>query len=230
MRNRYYSNKKKCVVLLSGGLDSSTVLYYVIKKNFQPLCLIFDYFQRHKKEVVSAKNIAKSVNSKYYIIKTFFPWKGSALTNSKLKIPDCKLNDKKNSTIPTTYVPARNIIFLSYAVSLAEVVGAKYIFYGANQIDYSGYPDCRKKFIKKFQQMIYEGTKTGIENKKIKIIAPLINMSKSEIVKLAIKLKLPLKLTWSCYNGGKKPCGKCDSCKLRNLGFEKIGLKDPLCN
>lgn len=230
MKNKVCSNKKRCVVLLSGGLDSSTVLYYTITKNFYPLCLIFNYSQRHKKEIVAAKNIARSVNAKYYIIKTFFPWKGSALIDSKLKIPDSKLYSEKKSTIPITYVPARNIIFLSYAVSLAEVVGAEYIFYGANQIDYSGYPDCRKNFVKKFQQMVYEGTKTGIEGKKIKIVSPLINMSKSEIIKLAIKLKVPLELTWSCYNGGKEPCGKCDSCKLRKLGFEKIGLKDPLCN
>ncbi|MFQ3676111.1 MAG: 7-cyano-7-deazaguanine synthase QueC [Endomicrobiia bacterium] len=222
--------KKKCVVLLSGGLDSSTVLYYVIKKNFEPVCLIFDYSQRHKKEVFAAKNIAKSVNSKYYVIKTFFPWKGSALTDYKLKIPKNKLNDKTKLDIPITYVPSRNIIFLSYAVSLAEVIGAEYIFYGANQIDYSGYPDCRKNFIQKFQQMVFVGTKSGVEGKKIKIFAPLINMSKAEIINLALNLKVPLKLTWSCYSGGKEPCGKCDSCKLRNLGFEKLGLKDPLCD
>ena len=225
MRNRYYSNKKKCVVLLSGGLDSSTVLYYVIKKNFQPLCLIFDYFQRHKKEVVSAKNIAKSVNSKYYIIKTFFPWKGSALTNSKLKIPDCKLNDKKNSTIPTTYVPARNIIFLSYAVSLAEVVGAKYIFYGANQIDYSGYPDCRKIFYEKFNELIKVGTKPTTN---ITIETPLISMSKAEIVRKGMELNAPFHLTWSCYKDQEIACGVCDSCALRLRGFQKAGFEDPI--
>lgn len=222
--------KKKCVVLLSGGLDSSTVLYYVIKHNFEPVCLIFDYSQRHKKEILAAKNVAKSVNAKYYVIKISFPWKGSALVDTNLNLPNNSLKKIKKQGVPITYVPARNIIFLSYAISLCEVIGARYIFYGANQIDYSGYPDCRKKFIKKFQQMVNEGTKTGVEGEKIKILAPLLNMSKPEIVNLAVKLKVPLELTWSCYQGGKKPCGKCDACKLRSLGFKKVGLKDPLCN
>ncbi len=222
MKNR--NNKKKCVVLLSGGLDSSTLLYLVIKKKYLPTCLIFDYGQKHKKEIESAKKIAKSVKVKYFLVKTNFPWKGSALVDNKINIPENRLfNDKK---IPSTYVPARNIIFLSYAVSLAEVIGAKYIFYGANQIDYSGYPDCRNNFIKKFQNIINVGTKSAVENKKIKLVAPLINFSKSEIVKLAHKLNVPLKYTWSCYKGTKKPCGVCDACKLRNEGFRNAKLKD----
>lgn len=217
---------KKCVVLLSGGLDSTTTLFYVLHKNFDPVCLIFDYKQRHKKEIVSAVNIAEYLKLKYYLVKISFPWKGSSLLDKKLDIPQS--NKNKYTSIPSTYVPARNLIFLSYAVSLAETINARYIFYGANQIDYSGYPDCRQVFIKMLQKTIEVGTKAGVEGKKIKIVAPLINYDKGEIVKLAIKLKVPLSLTWSCYKGGKKPCGRCDACRLRSLGFKKAGIRDPL--
>jgi len=218
--------KNKCVVLLSGGLDSSTTLFYVKKKGFIPVCLIFDYGQRHKKEIKSAKKIAKYANVDYYIIKTSLPWKGSSLLDKNLSIPN---NKKINSqVIPSTYVPARNLIFLSYAVSLAETINAEYIFYGANQIDFSGYPDCRKEFIKVLQKTVNVGTKAGVEGKKIKISAPLLNFTKDKIVKLALKLKVPLELTWSCYKGGKKPCGVCDSCKLREMGFKKAGIVDPV--
>ncbi len=215
---------KKCVVLLSGGLDSTTTLYYVINKGFTPVCLIFDYGQRHKKEINCAKKIVKKLSLEYYIIKFSLPWKGSSLLDNKLKLP----NKKQKNVIPSTYVPSRNIIFLSFATSLAEVVNADYIFYGANQIDYSGYPDCREEFIKSFQKMISVGTKKGVSKEKIKIVAPLINLSKEEIVKLAVKLNVPLENTWSCYKGGEKPCGICDSCRLRNIGFKKAGIVDPL--
>lgn len=217
-------NNKKCIVLLSGGLDSTTTLYYAIKNGYKPICLIFDYGQRHKKEIITAKKIAKALGVKYYLVKVSLPWKGSSLLNTKLKVPMYK----RRRSIPSTYVPARNMIFLSYAVSLAEVCGARYIFYGANQIDFSGYPDCRESFVKSFEKMVNIGTKMGNTGKKIKIVAPLINMSKEEIVKLAVKLKVPLKYTWSCYKGGTKPCGVCDACRLRKIGFEKAGMRDPL--
>jgi len=215
---------KKCIVLLSGGLDSTTTLYYVLNKGYNPVCLIFDYGQRHKKEINCAKKIAKSLGLKYFIVKFSLPWKGSSLLDKKLKLPI----KKQKNIIPSTYVPARNIIFLSFATSLAEVINADFIFYGANQIDFSGYPDCRKVFVDAFQKMINVGTKKGVSGKKIKIVAPLINLSKEEIVKLAVKLKVPLENTWSCYKGGKKPCGICDSCKFRELGFKKAGIVDPL--
>lgn len=217
---------KKCIVLLSGGLDSTTTLFYVMHKNFKPVCLIFDYEQRHRKEVTSAIKIAKYLKLRYFVVKISFPWKGSSLLDKKISIPQShKINFAK---IPSTYVPARNLIFLSYAVSLAETIKARYIFYGANQIDYSGYPDCRQIFIKMLQKTVTVGTKAGVEGKKIKIIAPLINYNKEKIVKLAVKLNVPLHLTWSCYKGGKIPCGKCDACKLRILGFKKAGIVDPL--
>ncbi len=215
---------KKCIVLLSGGLDSTTTLYYVLNKGYNPVCLIFDYGQRHKKEINCAKKIAKSLGLKYFIVKFSLPWKGSSLLDKKLKLPI----KKQKNIIPSTYVPARNIIFLSFATSLAEVINADFIFYGANQIDFSGYPDCRKVFVDAFQKMINVGTKKGVSGKKIKIVAPLINLSKEEIVKLAVKLKVPLENTWSCYKGGKKPCGICDSCEFRELGFKKAGIVDPL--
>lgn len=217
---------KKCIVLLSGGLDSTTTLYYVLSKKFKPVCLIFDYGQRHRKEIKYAKKIAESLKLKYFIIKINLPWKGSSLLDINKSIPTHKKLSR--STIPSTYVPARNIIFLSYAVSLAEVIKANYIFYGANQIDFSGYPDCRKNFIETFQTMVNKSTKLGLSGKKIKIVAPLINYSKSQIVKLALKLKVPIHLTWSCYRGEKKPCNECDACKYRKLGFKKAGVIDPL--
>lgn len=169
--------------------------------------------------------MAKLLKLPYYIVKFNLPWKGSALLDKNIKIPTKKITNK----IPPTYVPARNIIMLSYAISLAEVINAKYVFYGANQIDFSGYPDCRSNFVKKFQEMVNIGTKTGSENNNIKIVAPLINMPKYKIISLALKLKVPLKFTWSCYSGGEKPCGKCSSCKIRMEGFKKLGIKDPLC-
>lgn len=222
MRNK----NKKCIVLLSGGLDSTTTLYYVLKKKFKPICLIFDYGQRHKKEITCAKKIAKQLNLDYFIVKIKLPWKGSSLLDSNMDIPTHKI--LRSNTIPSTYVPARNMIFLSYAVSLAEVIKANYIFYGANQIDFSGYPDCREDFIKAFQIMANKSTKLGLSGKKIKIVAPLINYSKAQIIKLALKLKVPLHLTWSCYEGKSEPCGKCDACRYRKFGFEKLGVADPL--
>ncbi|MEN3014234.1 MAG: 7-cyano-7-deazaguanine synthase QueC [Endomicrobiia bacterium] len=219
---------KKCIILLSGGLDSTTTLYYLLHKKFEPLCIIFDYGQRHKKEINYAKKIAKNLNLKYYIVKIDLPWKGSSLIDKKQKIPVHKNLKFENNKIPSTYVPARNMIFLSYAVSLAEVTKINYIFYGAHQIDFSGYPDCRKEFIYSFQKMVNVSTKLALSGKKIKIIAPFINYDKSQIIKLAVKLNVPLHLTWSCYKGDKKPCGVCDACKYRKAGFEKLGLKDPL--
>lgn len=219
----------KCIVLLSGGLDSTTTLYYVLKKRkLKPICLIFDYGQKHRKEIRYAKKIAEGLNLDYFVVKINLPWKGSSLLDSKKDIP---IHKRLNSNrIPSTYVPARNIIFLSYAISLAEVIKANYIFYGANQVDFSGYPDCRSDFIRTFQIMANKSTKLGLSGKKIKIVAPLINYSKSQIIKLALKLKVPLHLTWSCYKGENKPCGECDACKYRKLGFEKIGILDPLLN
>jgi 7-cyano-7-deazaguanine synthase len=208
--------KSKAIVLLSGGLDSTTTLYYAQKQGYKCYALIFNYEQRHKKELRSAVAVAKKAKVAYQIIKIVLPWKGSSLLDLRTKVP----TNRRTKGIPSTYVPARNTIFLSFALSYAEAVGAKVIFIGANAIDFSGYPDCRPSFYKAFQKVVEEGTKV----KKIKIKTPLINMTKAQIIALGLKLKAPLDLTWSCYKGGKKPCGVCDSCKLRQKGFEALGL------
>ncbi|KAF0134082.1 MAG: exsB protein [Candidatus Saganbacteria bacterium] len=202
---------KKAIVLLSGGLDSTASLYYAKSKGYQCYALIFDYGQKHKRELKSAVKIAKLAKVNYQIIKISLPWKGSSLLDKKMNVPTGGIG--KN--IPSTYVPARNIIFLSFAVSNAEAIGADAVFIGANAIDFSGYPDCRPEFYKAYQNVI----KTGIKNNKIKIFTPLINLTKQEIVKLGRKLGAPLDITWSCYMGGNKPCGVCDSCRLRERGL-----------
>ena len=216
---------KKAIVLLSGGLDSATILYYAKAKGFTPYCLIFDYGQRHRKEIQRAKRIAKHARCRYQLMKITLPWQGSSLLNRRMRLPQRpKVNIKE---IPSTYVPARNIIFLSFAVSFAESVGAKAVFIGANAIDYSGYPDCRPEFFKAYQSMLTKGSKTGIEGKTVRIHAPLVHKTKAQIIRMGIKLKVPYHLTWSCYQGGRRPCGKCDSCLLRRKGFEEINVRDP---
>ncbi len=204
----------KAIVLLSGGLDSTTTLYYALDKGYKCHALIFDYGQRHRKEVRSAVALAKREKIEYRVLKIKLPWKGSSLLDKKKKVP----NRKTLKGIPSTYVPARNTIFLSFALSYAEAIGAGAIFIGANAIDFSGYPDCRPSFYKAFQKVIKKGTK----KQKIKVLTPLINKTKAQIIKLAMRLKVPLDLTWSCYAGGTKPCGVCDSCKLRAKGFADI--------
>ncbi len=214
----------KVVVLLSGGLDSATVLYYAKKKHFKAHCITFQYGQRHKKEINFAKRLALKTNSDWKLLDISFPWKGSSLIDKNMILPKRK---RAVHDIPSTYVPGRNIIFLSYAVSYAEAIGAKKIFIGANQIDYSGYPDCRGSFLQAFSNAIKKGTKAGVTGNAIKIEAPLLDKNKREIVELAVKLKVPLKYTWSCYKGAKFPCGKCDSCLLREKGFKQAKIKDP---
>jgi 7-cyano-7-deazaguanine synthase len=219
--------KKRAVVLLSGGLDSTTTLYLAQHKGYKCYCLIFDYGQRHRREIQSAVKIAKLSNCEYKIVKFNLPWAvESSLISKKIPIPE--RNIIKDTIIPSTYVPARNTIFISFAISYAESINADAIFIGANAIDFSGYPDCRPAYFSVFNKLIKLGTKRGVEGKRIKVVAPLVNMSKAEIVALACKLKVPLYLTWSCYRGGKRPCGKCDSCKLREKGFKEAGIKDPL--
>lgn len=217
-------NNKKAVILLSGGLDSSVCLYYAISRGYDVHCLTFDYGQRHKKEIKLAKAIAKKAKSKWQLVKISLPWKGSSLLDKKQKIPQKR---KIDTDIPSTYVPARNIIFLSFAASYAESIKAEAIFIGANEIDYSGYPDCRKEFLDAFSATLKKGTKRGTQGSKTVIHAPLVKKNKQQIVKMALNLKVPLELTWSCYVGGRKPCGVCDSCVLRKQGFKMAKAKDP---
>lgn len=227
MRNKVKKQfSKKAVVLLSGGLDSATTLYSARESGYEVNCLIFDYGQRHKKEINCAKQIARRAGCKFQVIKISMPWKGSALLENKKKLP--VTGHKRSGQIPATYVPARNIIFLSFALSYAEVIKAEAIFIGAHAQDYSGYPDCRPEFFQAFDKVIKIGTKAGIEKKQIKIIAPLINRTKKEIIGLGMSLGVPYGLTWSCYQGAAGPCGKCDSCYYRAKGFKEAGIKDPI--
>jgi len=215
----------KAVVLLSGGLDSATTLYYAKAKGYKTSCLTFDYGQRHRKEVFSARRLAHSSGSEWRLLKIKLPWKGSSLLDKEIKLPEGR---QTRSSIPSTYVPARNIIFLSFAVSYAESIGAETVFIGANQIDYSGYPDCRSSFLKAFEDVIRKGTRSGTRHRPVIIKAPLINKTKVDIVMEAVRLKVPIKYTWSCYKGSRQPCQRCDSCLIRRNAFRKAGLKDPL--
>ena len=219
---------KKAVVLLSGGLDSATALFIAKNRDYQCHALIFDYGQRHKKEVGFARRIARLANCKARVIKFTLPHKASSLLDKTLKLTQSRKALVINGRIPQTYVPARNTIFLSFAASFAEAIGARAIFIGVNSIDFSGYPDCRPKYIKCFNKLLIAGTKRGSQGKDIKILAPLINMTKAEIIKVGTRLKVPYELTWSCYNGRSSPCGACDSCLLRKKGFAQAGAEDPL--
>lgn len=211
------------MVLLSGGLDSATALYFAKAKGYICHCLIFDYGQRHRKEINCAKRVASSAKCPYQIIKISLPWKGSSLLDKGVRVRS-KVSGGKE--IPNTYVPGRNVIFLSFALSYAEAIGAKSIFIGAHAQDYSGYPDCRPDFFSAFRNVISRGTKAGVEGRPIKIEAPLINLKKSGIIKAGSRLRVPFALTWSCYRGGREPCGKCDSCHYRAKGFKEAGIKD----
>jgi len=220
---------KRCVVLLSGGLDSATTLYIAKHAGFKCYCLIFDYGQRHHRELDAAKRIVCEAGCKFCLLKINLPWKGSSLLDKNIPVlQPANRQTGKPANIPSTYVPGRNIIFLSFALSFAEAIKAKAIFIGAHAQDYSGYPDCRPEFYRAFSKVISTGTKAGVDKKKIEIKTPLINKTKAQIIKLGMRLGVPFELTWSCYKGGKRPCGECDSCYFRQKGFIEVGKTDPL--
>ena len=214
----------KAVVLLSGGLDSTTVLYYAKAKGYKPYCLIFDYGQRHHKEIRQAQKIAREAGCDHQLVRIALPWRGSSLLDRSMKLPARKKIDP--GEIPSTYVPARNIIFLSFAASYAEAIGAQAVFIGANAIDYSGYPDCRPQFFKAYERVIKTGMKSGVEGKRLRILAPLVHKTKAQIIRLGQKLHVPYEKTWSCYEGARRPCSVCESCRLRQKGFEEAGIED----
>ena len=213
---------KTGVILLSGGIDSVTTLYFAKKYDYKLTALIFDYNQRHSREIDCAKKIARINNVRYHIVCVDFPWTKSSLTRKEVNVP---LNrDLKSREIPPTYVSGRNIIFLSYAVSLAESIKAKKIFIGAHVQDYSGYPDCRPEFLQAFQY----AAKAGLKTKDIEIVAPLVNKNKKEIIQMGLSLGVPFQYTWSCYQGARTPCARCDSCRFRIAAFKELRMKDPL--
>ena len=218
---------EKAVVLLSGGLDSTTCMAVAKEAGRELYPISFNYHQRHSIELEGAKEVAAFYRvKKHLIIETNMERiGGSALTDRAIAVPE---GDVSRTAVPVTYVPARNLIFLSYAVGYAETIGARYVYIGVNSVDYSGYPDCRPEFIQRFQAAADYATEAASEGKRIEIVAPLQNLSKAEIVRLAARLAVPLELTHSCYNGGEKACGVCDSCKLRRQGFALAGIEDPI--
>ena len=221
---------KKAVVLHSGGLDSTTLLYKATAENYEVYSLSFNYGQKHSKEINLAKLSAKKAGvADHKIVNLNLDLLGgSALTDSFINIPDF---DEKSKDIPITYVPARNMIFLSIAASYAETLGAQDIFIGVSQVDYSGYVDCRQEFIESMEKTINKGTVCAVEkNMPIKIHAPFMFLSKEQEIKLGKKLNVDYSLTWSCYKGKEKPCCVCDSCILRQEAFKNAGMTDPLIN
>ncbi|MBP7087461.1 MAG: 7-cyano-7-deazaguanine synthase QueC [Methanomassiliicoccales archaeon] len=217
----------KAICLLSGGLDSTVTLAYALHRGFEVTALTINYGQRHKRELDAAKAVAAHYKVPHIIMQ--FPLTGfrSALTDESIPVPDRK-PEEIGYDIPETYVPARNIVFLSLAAGLAESVDASAVFIGANAIDYSGYPDCRPEFFQAFEDMLEVGTKRGVLGHPVRIEHPILKKSKAEIVKMGLKLGAPLHLTWSCYRGGEKACGHCDSCVLRLKGFKEARSKDPV--
>jgi 7-cyano-7-deazaguanine synthase len=221
---------KRAVVLLSGGLDSATTLAICRHDGFEPCALSFDYGQRHRLELIAATRIAAALGAREHRIAKIDlrVFGGSALTD-EIAVPKNRESDGQGE-IPVTYVPARNTIFLSYALAWCEVLDAADIFIGANAIDYSGYPDCRPEFISAFERMANLATKAGVEGTRFKIHAPLISMSKAEIIRKGMELGVDFSLTHSCYDPGADgvACGECDSCRLRLEGFRAAGLVDPI--
>ena len=221
---------KKAVVLLSGGLDSATVLAIAKEQGFDPYTLSFDYNQRHRWELEQARRTAERAHVRRHQVITFDlrAFGGSALT-SGIDVP--KGRDLSEKTIPITYVPARNTIFLSFALAFAETLSCLDIFIGVNALDYSGYPDCRPEYIEAYERMANLATRAGVEgSEQLKIHTPLIAMTKAEIIRAGLALGVDFSLTSSCYDPGPEgaPCGACDSCQLRLRGFIEAGATDPL--
>lgn len=222
--------KSKAVVLLSGGLDSTTALYLAKSEGHEVHAISFDYGQRHSRELESARRVAECVGvaSHQIVSLNLGQWGGSSLTDMNMSIEN---GDVNRTDIPLTYVPARNMVFLSVAASMAEALGAQHIYIGVSQVDYSGYVDCRKVFIDAMEVAINQGTVMGAEqNKHIKIHAPFMFMTKAEEIQLGVKLGVDFSLTWSCYRGGLRPCGTCDSCLLRAKAFAEAGVVDSSLN
>jgi 7-cyano-7-deazaguanine synthase len=220
---------KRAVVLLSGGIDSTTTLAIAISEGYEVYALSFDYGQRHQIETEAARRVAESLGAKEHRVAKIDlrVFGGSALTDD-IDVPKKRSKIEIAHGIPVTYVPARNTIFLSYALAWAEVIPASDIFLGVNAIDYSGYPDCRPEFIEAFETLANVGTKAGVEGKRFHVHTPLIKLSKAEIIRKAAELGVDLSLTHSCYDPSPEglACGECDSCLLRLKGFREARIED----
>ncbi len=226
------TEKKKAILLLSGGLDSTTVLAIATAEDYEVYALSFRYGQRHRIELESAARVAAAFRVKAHLTLDvdLRAIGGSALTDD-LDVPKLRPADQMASGIPITYVPARNTLFLSFALAWAEVLGAEDIFIGVNALDYSGYPDCRPEFIESFERMANLATKAGVEGRlRLRVHTPLISMTKAEIIKTGLGLGVNYSLTHSCYDPTPRgiACGKCDSCQLRLKGFSEAGARDPV--
>lgn len=213
---------KKAVVLLSGGLDSATATAQAIADGYAPIALSFRYGQRHGRELVAAKIVAShlGINEHFIVDVNLAQWGGSSLTDTQQALPQ---DGVEPDVIPSTYVPGRNTVFISLALSLAEAQDAEAIYLGINAVDYSGYPDCRPEYLEAFQTLASLSSKVGVEGKPIELKAPLVMDSKVDIVRRAVALGVPIPETWSCYAGGDKPCGKCDSCRIRDQALIEAG-------
>ncbi len=229
--------KERAVVLLSGGLDSATAAALAKEQGMELYCVSFDYGQRHARELDAARAVARALGAAEHRVIRVDPeiMRGSALTDPHIEVPKDRRPGGDGGSIPATYVPARNTLFLAHALSWAEVIGASRLVIGANAIDYSGYPDCRPAFLQAFETMANLATKAGVEGRvPFRIFAPLVHMTKAGIIGEGVRLGLDYAMTWSCYDPapGGSPCGRCDSCLLRAKGFEEAGVPDPLidCN
>ena len=220
--------EQRTIALLSGGIDSATAACIAMEKGQQVIGLSFDYGQRHSKELKAAEILAKELSLEDHLtIKiNLSSWGGSSLTDMSQQIP---IKGIQKNLIPNTYVPGRNTIFIAIGLSLAEARGANRIALGINAMDYSGYPDCRPDYLKAYQKLANLSSKVGREGKGIKLWAPLLHWEKTKIFKEALRLKIPINKTWSCYQGEKEPCGQCDSCRIRNQALQDIGRTD-LCS
>ncbi len=221
---------RRAVVLLSGGLDSATTAAIALDQGFELATLAFDYGQRHRRELDASAAVSQALGGKDHRVVRFDlrAFGGSALTDA-IAVPHGRALAEMGHDIPVTYVPGRNLIFLSFATAYAEVIGADDIFLGINQQDYSGYPDCRQEFLDAFIQTANLATKAGTQDgRRLKIHAPLIQMTKVDIIRKGLQLNVPYAMTWSCYEGGEVACGTCDSCLLRLKGFAEAGMTDPI--
>jgi 7-cyano-7-deazaguanine synthase len=226
------NSMKKAIVLLSGGIDSTTVMAMVRSEGYEIFSLSFQYGQRHAAELNASQKVARAFGAKEHRVVSIDLKSigGSALTDARAAVPKGRSQKQMQGKIPVTYVPARNTIFLSYALAWAEVLGACHIFIGVNAVDYSGYPDCRPEYIEAFQKMANLATKAGVEGAgKIRILAPLIDLNKAQIIQRGYELGIDYGITHSCYDPSAdgNACGQCDSCVIRRKGFREAGVSDP---